>query len=184
MSSTSYLTPEARARVQIDLQLQACGWVVQSRSAVNVYAQQGVSVRKFIMAAGHGRVDYLLFIDGKAVGAIEAKPSGTPLAGGEPQSGKYSTGLPANLSAPCRPLPFLYESAGDETMFTDGFDPEARSRQVFTFHRPESLARWLASRRTTMPAGRFGPGCNSSALFRWMVCGGSRSMRLARSKCR
>ena len=110
------------------------------------------------MAPGHGRADYLLFVDRKAVGAIEAKPSGTPLAGVEPQSAKYSTGLP---DGPARrwstPLPFLYESTGDETMFTDGFDPEPRSRPVFAFHRPETLARWLRQwrrrRRRRLAAG-------------------------------
>ena len=51
--------------------------------------------------------------------------------------------LPASLPAWRRPLPFLYESTGDETMFTDGFDPEPRSRPVVTFHRPETMARWL-----------------------------------------
>ena len=49
-----------------------------------------------------------------------AKPSGTPLAGVEPQSAKYSTGLPNELHGPVRPLPFLYEATGDETTFTDG----------------------------------------------------------------
>jgi type I restriction enzyme R subunit len=38
------------------------------------------------------------------------------------------------------PLPFIYESTGAETRFTNGYDPEARSRRVFTFHRPETLA--------------------------------------------
>ena len=105
----SYLTAEARARVAIDLQLVASGWIVQDRSALNLYASQGVAVREFIMATGHGRADYVLFVDQKAVGAIEAKPSGTPLAGVEPQSAKYSKGLPKDLSAPVSPLPFLYE---------------------------------------------------------------------------
>ena len=81
MGDDAYLTAEARARVEIDRQLDACGWVVQDRSAMNLYASQGVAVREFIMATGHGRADYLLFVDQKAVGAIEAKPSGTPLAG-------------------------------------------------------------------------------------------------------
>ncbi len=76
--SEGYLTAEARARVEIDRKLVACGWVVQDRSAMNLHAAQGVAVREFIMASGHGRADYLLFIDGKAVGAVEAKPSGTP----------------------------------------------------------------------------------------------------------
>jgi type I restriction enzyme R subunit len=141
--SEGYLTAEARARVEIDRQLVACGWVVQDRKDLNLYAGQGVAVREFIMATGHGRADYLLFVDGKAVGAVEAKPSGTPLAGVESQSAKYAAGLPKDLPASVSPLPFLYESTGDETMFTDGFDPEPRSRPVVTFHRPETLARWL-----------------------------------------
>lgn len=153
MAEDVYLTAEARARVEIDRQLAACGWAVQDRSAMNLYAGQGVAVREFIMAKGHGRADYLLFIDQKAVGAIEAQPSGTPLAGVEPQSAKYSTGLPKDLPALASPLPFLYESTGDETMFTDGFDPDPRSRQVYTFHRPEALARWLRKWREDAEGG-------------------------------
>jgi len=143
VSEHGYLTAEARARVVIDRQLVSCGWLVQDRVEMNLLAGVGVAVREFIMATDHGRADYLLFIDGKAVGAIEAKPAGTPLAGVEAQSAKYAAGLPKELSAPAAPLPFLYESTGDETMFTDGFDPEPRSRAVFTFHRPETMARWL-----------------------------------------
>lgn len=143
MTSDAYLPAEERARVEIDRQLEACGWVVQDRKDMNLYAAPGVAVREFIMATGHGRADYLLFVDGKAVGAVEAKPSGTPLAGVESQSAKYAAGLPKDLTAPVSPLPFLYESTGDETMFTDGFDPEPRSRPVVTFHRPETLARRL-----------------------------------------
>lgn len=143
MTDDAYLAAEARARVEIDRQLVACGWEVQSRDQMNLYASQGVAVREFIMATGHGRADYLLFTDGKAAGAVEATPSGTPLAGVEPQSAKYAAGLPKNLSALVSPLPFLYESTGDETMFTDGFDPDPRSRPVVTFHRPETLARWM-----------------------------------------
>ena len=153
VADDAYLTAEARARVEIDRQLAACGWVVQSRSAMNLYAGQGVAVREFIMATGHGRADYLLFVDQMAVGAIEAKPSGTPLAGVEPQSTKYSKGLPKDLPALSTSLPFLYESTGDETMFTDGFDPHPRSRPVYTFHRPEAMARWLRQWRADGDAG-------------------------------
>jgi type I restriction enzyme R subunit len=110
-------------------------------------------VREFIMDSGHGRADYLLFIDQKAVGAVEAKPSGTPLAGVEPQSTKYSTGLPTDLPALASPLPFLHDATGDETMFTDGFDPDPRSRPVFAFHRSETLARWLRPWRDDADGG-------------------------------
>ncbi len=51
--------------------------------------------------------------------------------------------MPDGIPAPRRPLPFLYQSTGVETRFTSLLDPEARSRQVFAFHRPETLAQWL-----------------------------------------
>jgi hypothetical protein len=89
---------------------------------------------------GYGEADYLLFADRLAVGAIEAKPQGTTLTGVETQSARYGDGLPDKFSAPVRPLPFLYESTGVETFFTNRLDPEPRSRPVFTFHRPETLS--------------------------------------------
>ncbi len=153
MAGDTYLSAEAKARVEIDRQLGACGWLIQNRKDMNLYAGQGVAVREFIMATGHGRVDYLLFVDQKAVGAIEAKPSGTPLTGVEPQSAKYSTGVPSELPRVTSPLPFLYESTGDETTFTDGFDPDPRSRHVVTFHRPETFARWLRHWAADLEAG-------------------------------
>jgi type I restriction enzyme R subunit len=86
----------------------------------------------------------MLYVDGKAVGVVEAKPVGATLTGVEPQAERYSRGLPADLPAHVRPLPFLYQSTGVETRFTNLLDPEPRSRRVFTFHRPETLAEWVA----------------------------------------
>ena len=139
-----YLPAEARARVEIDRQLEAAGWVVQNRDDSNLWAGQGVAVREFTMREGHGRADYLLFVDRQAVGSIEAKPEGTALTGVEEQSAKYVTGLPDEIPSRFEPLPFAYESTNVETRFTNGLDPEPRSRRVFAFHRPETLARWLA----------------------------------------
>ncbi len=140
---SDYLAAEAKARVEIDGQLTACGWVVQDAARVNLAAGTGLAVREFVLKAGHGRADYLLFVNGQAVGAIEAKPAGMTLTGVELQTGKYLTGLPESLPAPIRPLPFAYESTGVETRFTNRLDPEPASRGLFTFHRPETLARWL-----------------------------------------
>jgi hypothetical protein len=92
-------------------------------------------------------VDYLLFCDGNPVGVIEAKVAGTTLTEVGHQSGKYVEGLPSWMNKPVYPLPFIYESTGAETRFTNGYDPEARSRAVFTFHRSETLAEW--ARRIT-----------------------------------
>ncbi len=86
MTDEDRLAAEQRARVLIDRQLTDAGWVVQDRKDLNLFASQGVAVREVIMAKGHGRADYLLYIDQKAVGVIEAKPQGTPLSGVEWQS--------------------------------------------------------------------------------------------------
>jgi type I restriction enzyme R subunit len=139
----TYLGPEARARRQIDEQLVAAGWLVQDYRQMNLGAASGIAVREFPLAPGHGRADYLLFIDRKAVGVVEAKKAGAALVGVEWQSAKYTAGLPDEVPALTNPLAFAYESTGVETRFTNAFDPEPASRQVFSFHRPETLAGWV-----------------------------------------
>src|SRR5579871_5029205 len=150
------MTPEAQARANIDVALAGAGWGVQDRRAVDLGAARGVAVREFPLGRGYGEADYLLFVEGRAVGVVEAKPEGTTLIGVETQAEKYSVGLPAALPAPVRPLPFLYQSTGVETRFTNGLDPEPRSRPLFGFHRPELLGRWLdpqlAAAQAVMPA--------------------------------
>ncbi len=137
------MTPEAKARVQIDELLQAAGWHVCNIDQVNLHAAQGVAIREFPLNPGHGFADYLLYVNGKACGVIEAKKEGVTLKGVEAQSERYAQGLPAALPAWRRPLPFLFESTGVETQFTNGLDPHPRSRRVFAFFRPELLAQWL-----------------------------------------
>jgi type I restriction enzyme R subunit len=162
--SGQYLTPEAQARIEIDRQLEAAGWVVQDYRAMNLAATApggrvpGVAVREFPLAAGHGTADYLLFVDRTAVGVLEAKKVGTSLIGVETQSGKYVTGLPAQLSTPVRPLPFAYESTGAETRFTNRLDPVPRSREVHWFHRPETLHGWLQRATAAPPVPLFRGG--------------------------
>ncbi len=143
-TTDAYLAAEARARVEIDRQLEGVGWIVQDRKDLNLWGGAGVAVREFTMREGHGRTDYLMFVDREAVGSIEAKPEGTTLTEVELQSRKYATGLPHEIPSRFDPLPFAYESTGAVTRFTNGLDPEPRSRRVFTFHRPETLAQWSA----------------------------------------
>lgn len=142
----SMATPEQLARLNIDAALEAAGWAVQSRDAINIGAARGVAIREFPLERGHGFADYLLYVDGRAAGAVEAKPEGSTLKGVEVQSKKYSEGLPEALPAWVKPLPFLYESTGVETQFTNRIDPEPRSRNVFSFHQPATLAAWAEAK--------------------------------------
>jgi len=136
---------EGEARRRIDTLLVAAGWQICDASAADIHAARAVAIREFPLERGHGFADYLLYIDGRAAGVIEAKKQGATLTGVEIQSARYAQGLPATLPAWRRPLPFLYESTGLETHFTDGLDPEPRARNVFAFHRPETRAKWPAA---------------------------------------
>ncbi len=147
------LTAEQQAREKIDHLLEKAGWVVQSRDEVNIQAGRGVAIREFPLKTGFGAADYLLYIDGKAAGVIEAKKEGATLIGVETQSDKYTKGLPDNLPAWATVLPFSYESTGTETRFTNGLDPDARSRLVSAFHRPERLAAILEAAAEPISAG-------------------------------
>ena len=139
-------TPEDLAREHIDQALEQAGWRVQDYKSANLYAGRGVVLRNFPLVSGHGFADYLLYVDGKAAGIIEAKKEGVTLIGVEVQAEKYSKGLPTDLPDYIRPLPFLYQSTGVETRFTNGLDPQPRSRPVFSFHRPETLAALIPER--------------------------------------
>src|SRR6058998_2625067 len=137
------MTPEDQARQRIDEMLTASGWVIQDYRALNLAASRGIVVREVPLKTGP--CDYLLLIDRKPVGIVEAKKKGTTLSIVADQSGRYAAGLPDFLAAGLAgSLPFLYESTGVETFFRDERDPAPRSRRVFSFHRPETLDAWAS----------------------------------------
>ena len=169
------MKPEDKARQRIDALLEDTGWQVQDRVEMNLGAAVGVAVREFPLR-GQGDpaptvyADYLLFVDRRAIGAVEAKSEGTTLSGVESQSAKYAIGLGGVPLAWHTPLPFLYESTGVETFFTNGLDPNPRSRRVFAFHRPETLQSWAKDGQTLRarlrqlppPATSSSTSCNTS----------------------
>lgn len=119
--------------------------MLQHRDEMNLATAPAIAVREFRLRRGHGFVDYMLFLDGKPIGVCEAKPSGFSLTSVEVQTAKYIDGLPPELDAPIKPLPFAYISTGDETVIINLLDPHPRSWQIFTFHRPETLREWLTA---------------------------------------
>ncbi|OLT21265.1 DEAD/DEAH box helicase [Ornithinimicrobium sp. CNJ-824] len=138
------LAAEQRARLLIDRQLTDAGWSVQDKKDLNLFAANGIACREAVMKQGHGRADYLLYVDKKVVGVIEAKPEGTTLSGIEWQSAMYAAGLSAeaqlrSVTVDGR-LPFVFEASGSETHFTNGYDPHPRARRVFNIPKPVTLA--------------------------------------------
>ncbi|MCF8450148.1 MAG: DEAD/DEAH box helicase family protein, partial [Taibaiella sp.] len=133
--------PEQIARDEIDRQLTACGWLVQGKANINLAAGVGVAVREYQTTTGPA--DYVLFVDKKPVGIIEAKEKnkGIQLTTVEEQSLEYATSKLKYLNND--PLPFVYESTGEVTRFTDYRDPKPRARPVFSFHTPQIFQEWL-----------------------------------------
>jgi type I restriction enzyme R subunit len=161
------MTPEQKSRQEIDRQLEQCGWIVQTFRDMNISAGPGVAVREFPLKSGFA--DYLLYADCKALGVIEAKPEGHTLTGVETQSGKYMDGLPSGLPSFHLPLPFAYESTGTVSQFTNALEPDARSREVFTFHRPEELIRLVKLDHQVRGLLRQMPELNTQRLWRVQV---------------
>jgi len=133
--------PEQIARDHIDRQLLAAGWIIQPKTKNNLNAGIGVAVREYSTSVGPA--DYVLFVDKKAVGIIEAKreEEGDRLSVHEDQTEYYAYAKLKYLDN--QPLVFLYESTGEVTSITDYRDPKPRARPVFTFHCPETFREWL-----------------------------------------
>ncbi|NOR47775.1 MAG: hypothetical protein GQ533_06995 [Methanosarcinaceae archaeon] len=95
-------TPEEKVRQQIDKLLSSAGWTIQDLSEINLGASVGIAVREFPLESGV--TDYLLFVDRKAMGVIEAKQEGTTLSGVAEQTEGYITSIPPNLPHVQEPL--------------------------------------------------------------------------------
>ncbi|MDD4496706.1 MAG: DEAD/DEAH box helicase family protein, partial [Methanosarcinaceae archaeon] len=139
-------TPEQKARNNIDKKLKDSGWVVQEKTGIDWRAARGIAVKEYLTDVGPA--DYVLFVDKKPVGIIEAKrdEEGQHITAVEEQSGEYASSKLKYLDND--PLPFVYESTGKLTRFTDQRDPKPRSRPVFSFHRPETFEKALKKEKT------------------------------------
>jgi len=145
MPALRRLNPEQRARARIDEMLQAAGWLVLDYADADFSANVGVAVREVMTPKGP--VDYLLVAERKVVGSVEAKKEGETLRQVETQADRYADGFEELIKTRNLPryhdrLPFHYISTGTETLFTSRRDPIRRPREVFHFHRPETLAAW------------------------------------------
>ncbi|MCB1242407.1 MAG: DEAD/DEAH box helicase family protein [Verrucomicrobiales bacterium] len=155
-------TPEQTARIQIDAHLSAAGWIVQSLDELNLSAGKGVAVRE--LQSQGGPADYVLFVDGKALGVLEAKKAGTTLSGVAEQSQRYTAAKNWIPQRWADPLPFTYESTGIETNFRDQRDPDSRSRPVFAFHTPGHLLELVQQPDTLRARLRQFPELNTAPL--------------------
>jgi type I restriction enzyme R subunit len=139
--------PEQIARDRIDEKLRQAGWAVQSKDTINFNAAKGIAVREYTTSVGPA--DYVLFVNQKPIGIIEAKKEdeGYRLTVAEDQAKGYAEAQ-LKFFKSAEAIPFVYESTGTITRFTDYRDPHPRSREVFHFHQPETLLEWLKKEKS------------------------------------
>jgi len=154
--------PEQIARDKIDTLLAQSGWKVQDRKALNFNAGLGIACREY--PTDIGPVDYVLFVDRKPVGVIEAKreEEGHRLTVHEIQAEAYATAKLKHIEND--PLAYVYESTGEVTRFTDFRDPHPRARQVFSFHKPETFREWLSAPKSLRARLNDIPALNEKGL--------------------
>jgi type I restriction enzyme, R subunit len=155
-------TPEQQARETIDALLSAADWAIQDIASLNLHASRGVAVRE--LQSHGGPADYILFVDGKALGIVEAKKIGTTLSAVAEQSARYTAAKNWIPQRWADPLPFTYETTGIETNFRDQRDPDSRSRLVFGFHTPEHLLEIVQQPDTLRARLRQMPALNTAPL--------------------
>ena len=161
------MTPEQRARQAIDRKLGQSGWAIQDMRRLNPLAALGVAVREFPTSTGP--VDYALFVGGVPAGIIEAKKSeaGEHITDVEMQSGRYAHST--FRWATNQEIRFAYEATDEITRFTDYHDLKYRSREVFSFHRPETLKRLLEQSDTVRNNMKHFPALDETGFRRCQV---------------
>ena len=107
--------------------LEQSGWGVQDYRKIDFKAGKGIAVREY--PTDSGPADYMLLVDKKPVGVIEAKreDEGHRISKVEEQSVRYATSELKHFGEV--DIPFIYESTGEIIRFTDRRDPKPRARE-------------------------------------------------------
>lgn len=106
----------------IEKQLNVAGWQLASSLEDTLIADEPDSWFA-IRQHNSNRPEYLLVIDGEAIGNINA-----------------------NKEQRCsKNLPFVYTATSEKVLFTNNLDHDSKPREVFNFHRPETLVEYLKS---------------------------------------
>lgn len=140
------MTPEEKARVKIDQWLNDAGWQVKDRDQFQP-SDSAVAIREGLLK-GNKEADYFLFINGMAVGVLEAKreeidPSGEEVCA---QAEMYANSVPAFYTAFKQPIPFIYTSNGKNYYFRDYRNPDSTLEPIGAMHKPKKLAAMMASK--------------------------------------
>ena len=134
------MLPEEKARIDIDRKLQDAGWEVVDRKHYSP-TLSAVAITEGILK-GNLEADYLLFIEGKAIGVIEAKRADISLSYAViKQVENYTYKLLKWYQYWQKPLPFVYISNGKEILFRDIRDENSSYQPLLQMHTPKEVAK-------------------------------------------
>ena len=138
------MTPEEKARVKIDGWFADAGWKVVNRDEYEPN-MTAVAIREGLLK-GNLEADYFLFINGKAVGVLEAKREEADIYSEEvsEQVATYARSVPDHYQAWMKPLPILYKSNGKEVLFLDFREADTTDWECINrIHSPYEIVKML-----------------------------------------
>lgn len=133
------LLPEEKARKKIDALLKKAGWKIVSREEYSP-GMSAVAIEEGLLK-GNLEADYLLFLEGKAIGVLEAKKESTVLSDiVANQAENYTRQLLPMYQYWEKPLPLIYLSNGKELLFRNLKEPDGKYRKLDAMHSPKKMA--------------------------------------------
>ena len=137
------MTPEEKARQKIDQWFTDAGWEVINRDEYDP-TSTAVAIREGLLK-GNLEADYFLFINGKAVGVLEAKREETDAFSSKvcEQAALYARSVPNIYQTYQKPLPFIFTSNGKELYFCNFREQDHYFKQIMTIPTPHELVKKL-----------------------------------------
>ncbi len=137
------MTPEEKARQKIDQWFTDAGWKVINRDEYEP-TSTAVAIREGLLKSNL-EADYFLFINGKAVGVLEAKREETDAFSSIvcEQAALYARSVPNIYQTYQKPLPFIFTSNGKELYFCDFREQDHYFKQIMTIPTPHELVKKL-----------------------------------------
>ena len=137
------MTPEEKARIKIDQWFADAGWEVINRDEYEP-TSTAVAIREGLLK-DNLEADYFLFINGKAVGVLEAKREETDAFSSIvcEQAALYARSVPNIYQTYQKPLPFIFTSNGKELYFCDFREQDHYFKQIMTIPTPHELVKKL-----------------------------------------
>ena len=139
------MTPEEKARVLIDKQLNAAGWEVVSR---NEHVPNNTDAIKESLMQGNTESDYLLFVDNKAIAVVEAKREENELGDDVAKQAEDYAINPQNWYKLWKDklIPLVYLANGKKILFKNMLNPDSDYVEISKMHSPKKMLKMIGEK--------------------------------------